>query len=153
MDDAQCLNVTGGVVCLARQAVVPAQLRNIWLRHLPVARWNVTGSPLCKRYAAFRAYRSDACEHPCLDRHSTHSLRLGLCFFVMDLMCGFRACRASAAYLADRARVLRSMDRLFCVLSVARLRGCGFSMLNGMVTLHVRSRGVCPLMMAVTPKS
>ena len=81
---------------------------------------------------------------------------MGQCFAVLDIARGDLARPASARYLLIRTRALRSMDLdrfiIICVFSDARLRGCGFSMLNGMVTLHVRSRGVCPLMMAVTPK-
>ena len=83
---------------------------------------------------------------------STHTLRWGQCYAVMDLMRGFGTRRMSAAYLQDRACVLRSMDRRLRALSDARSRAGGLTMLTGIDGVQVRSRGAHPLMTSVTPK-
>ena len=77
---------------------------------------------------------------------------MGQCYAVMDIAREDLTRPASARYLLIRTRVLRSMDRFICVLSDARSRGGGRTMLTGMDALHVRSRLHTPLMMAVTPK-
>ena len=57
----------------------------------------------------------------------------------MDITHGSRARRASAAYLADRTRVLRSMDRLVCVVSDVHSRAEASTILTGIGVVHVRS--------------
>lgn len=105
---------------------VHSLLRTRQRRSLPSETWRTHGSPFGTPLVHARALASDAAELPfgChgLDRCTSHSSATWTCSAVFDIARHFERALRAFAYLPDRARSLRAMDRRLCLCSHALVR-------------------------------